>query len=466
MSEVKMPKGIFYIVGNEAAERFSYYGMRGILVVFMTKYLMSSMGQEDHMTDAQAMVWYHNFASAVYFFPLIGALISDIFWGKFKTILTLSILYCLGHLSLAFMDIHMMTAILEPRTWLALGLGLIAVGSGGIKPCVSAHVGDQFDASTKTLLDKVFGLFYFSINFGSMFATLLIPLMLEWYGPAVAFGLPGVLMFIATLVFYQGRHEFVSMPPAGWEVYKRDMFSKEGLKTLGGLGMIYAFIAFFWALYDQTGSSWILQSENMDRMVDLGFTSFELLPSQIQTVNPIMVMAFIPIFTLGIYPLVGKFVKVTPLRKIGAGFFMTGAAFAIIAVAEQLIQAGQTPSMVWQFWAYAVITAAEVLISITALEFSYSQAPNSMKSFIMAVFLLSVSMGNLFTSAVNAFIQNPDGTSSLEGASYFWFFSGLIVVAGVLFAIVASFYKEKTYLQDHSRAEEHWDPLAVINKDA
>lgn len=456
----KMPKGVYYIVGNEAAERFSYYGMRGILVIFMTKYLMSSMGQEDQMTQAQAMVWYHNFASAVYFFPLFGALLSDIFWGKFKTILTLSVVYCLGHLSLAFMDIHFMTQILEPRTWLAIGLGLIAVGSGGIKPCVSAHVGDQFDASKKTLLDKVFSLFYFSINFGSMFATLLIPLMLKWYGPAVAFGLPGILMFVATVVFYQGRHEFVSMPPAGWDVYKKDMFSAEGLKTLGGLGVIYAFIAFFWALYDQTGSSWILQAENMDRMVNLGFTSFELLPSQIQTINPILVMAFIPIFTLGVYPLAGKFVKVTPLRKIGAGFFVTGAAFALVAITEQMIQAGQTPSIMWQFWAYVVITAAEVLISITALEFSYSQAPNSMKSFIMAVFLLSVSLGNLFTSAVNSFIQNPDGTSALEGASYYWFFSILIVVAGALFAVVSSFYKEKTYLQDHSKAEEHWDPLA------
>ena len=466
LSTTKMPKGVFYIVGNEAAERFSYYGMRGILVIFMTKYLMSSAGQGDGMTDAQAMVWYHNFASAVYFFPLFGALLSDIFWGKFKTILVLSGVYCLGHLSLAFMDIHFMTAILEPRTWLAIGLGLIAVGSGGIKPCVSAHVGDQFDATKKSLLDKVFSLFYFSINFGSMFATLLIPKMLEWYGPAVAFGLPGVLMFIATLIFYQGRHEFVSMPPAGWAVYKKDMFSKEGLRTLGSLGVIYAFIAFFWALYDQTGSSWILQSKNLDRMVDLGFYSFELLPSQIQTINPILVMLFIPLFTFGIYPLVGKFIKVTPLRKIGAGFFVTGAAFAIVAYTEQLIQSGQTPSMLWQFFAYTVITAAEVLISITALEFSYAQAPNSMKSFIMAVFLLSVSMGNLFTSAVNAFIQNPDGTSALQGASYYWFFTALIVAVGALFAVASSFYKEKTYLQDHSQAEEHWDPLANINKDA
>ena len=96
MSTAKMPKGVYYIVGNEAAERFSFYGMKSILVIFMTKYLMTSMGQDDNMNQEQAMVWYHNFTSAVYFFPLFGALLSDIFWGKFKTILSLSLVYCLG----------------------------------------------------------------------------------------------------------------------------------------------------------------------------------------------------------------------------------------------------------------------------------------------------------------------------------------------------------------------------------
>ncbi|MGH1468429.1 MAG: MFS transporter, partial [Bdellovibrionales bacterium] len=170
---------------------------------------------------------------------------------------------------------------------------------------------------------------------------------------------------------------------------------------------------------------------------------------------PILVMLFIPLFTFGIYPFADKFAKVTPLRKIGAGFFVTGLSFALVAYTEQMIQSGLTPSIMWQFAAYVIITAAEVLISITALEFSYTQAPNSMKSFIMAVFLLSVSMGNLFTSAVNSFIQNDDGTLLLEGASYYWFFTILIVVVGVFFMIPAYFYKEETYMADHSKAVDH-----------
>jgi POT family proton-dependent oligopeptide transporter len=353
------------------------------------------------------------------------------------------------------MDLHIATSLLEPRTWLAVGLGLIAIGSGGIKPCVSAHLGDQVDENHKDVLDDLFSYFYFAINFGSTFSTLMIPFVLEYYGPGLAFGIPGVLMFIATLIFYIGRNEFVAMPAAGWQLYRDELFSKKGLKSLLGLGVLYIFIAPFWALFDQTGSAWVLQAEKMDLGVNLGFMSFEMLPSQVQVINPILVMAFIPIFTLYIYPFAEKFVKVTAKRKIGVGFFFAAASFAVIAVAEQLIQTGHTPSVAWHFWAYVLITMGEILISITALEFSYTQAPNSMKSFIMAVFLLSVSLGNVFTAQVNKFIQNADGTVMLQGASYYWFFVYVILGAGVLYCIASTFYKEESYLQDHHLAEEH-----------
>ena len=131
-----MPPGVPYIIGNEAAERFSFYGMRAILVVFMTKYLMSAQGQPDYMTDEQANAWYHLFVGWVYIFPLVGAVVADVFLGKYLTIISLSLVYCLGHLTLALND---------TRSGLArVGLALIAIGSGGIKPCVSANVGDQF----------------------------------------------------------------------------------------------------------------------------------------------------------------------------------------------------------------------------------------------------------------------------------------------------------------------------------
>lgn len=450
----KMPRGVYYIIGNEAAERFSFYGMKAILMIFMTKYILDSQGQEAFFTGPKASEWYHYFVAAVYFFPLLGALLADLFLGKYKTIIGLSIVYCLGHLVLATMEVPFVLSIAEPKTLLAVGLGLIALGSGGIKPCVSAHVGDQFDSSKKALIDKVFSYFYLSINFGSFFSYLIIPVTLELYGPSVAFGIPGILMFIATIIFYMGRHEYISMPAAG-ATFLKDLFSRDGIFALLKLSLLYSVISVFWALYDQTGSSWMLQVDKLDRIVNLGFTSFTLLPAQVQAINPILVLIYIPLFTLLIYPFFERYVKVTPLRKISVGFFLTALSFAVVAMTEQWIQNGATPSMLWQVLAFVLITAAEILISITALEFSYTQAPNSMKSFVMALFMLSISLGNIITANVNGLVEKDKalGFNMLSGANYFWFFTVIVTWAGIIFIIISYFYKEKTYLQDHKLAE-------------
>ena len=299
-----------------------------------------------------------------------------------------------------------------------IGLTLIAIGSGGIKPCVSAHVGDQFGASNQHLLSRVFGWFYFSINFGSTFSTLLIPWMLEHWGPTWAFGLPGILMMLATFVFWMGRRVFIHIPPGG-NAFLRESFSKEGLASVGKLVIIYFFIAIFWSLWDQTGSAWVLQAAHLD----LNFLGWKPLPSQIQVLNPIFTLTFIPIFNYAIYPAINRVFKLTPLRKIGLGLFLTATCFLIPAWLETQIAAGAKPGLGWQVLAFALITGAEVMVSITGLEFAYTQAPKRMKSLVMSFYLLSVSLGNLFTALVNHFIQNPDGTSKLAGAAYYNFFS-------------------------------------------
>ncbi len=202
----QMPPGIPYIVGNEAAERFNFYGMRAILTVYMTKYLLDRSGALAPMTDNDANKWYHLFLSANYFFPTFGAIISDAFWGKYNMIIRLSLVYCLGSVVLA-LD--------HTRLGLTLGLTLIAIGAGGIKPCVSSHVGDQFGSLNQPLLSRAFGWFYFSVNFGSFFSILLIPKLLKYYGPLPAFGVPAVLMLLAAYVFWMGRHKFAHIPPGG-----------------------------------------------------------------------------------------------------------------------------------------------------------------------------------------------------------------------------------------------------------
>ena len=459
-----MPPGVPYIVGNEAAERFSFYGMKAILTIFMTQHLLNSSGALDVMNKEDAMFYYHLFTMGVYFFPILGGILADKVWGKYCTILSLSIVYCFGHLALA---------VDETRIGLFTGLILITLGAGGIKSCVSANVGDQFGPSNSHLLAKVFSWFYFSINLGSFFSTLLTPWLLNnpAYGPKWAFGVPGVLMGVATLCFWLGRWKYVHIPPAKEKFFK-ETFSPEGLQALAKLSVIYIFVSPFWALFDQTGSSWVLQLKQMNRQLfpdslssffsglssTLGLNSswitYEVLPSQIQAANPMLVMMMIPLCSCVIYPLVGRFVRVTPLRKISTGLFLGAAAFAVSALIESSITSGHSPHYFWQLLAYVILTAAEVMVSITCLEFSYSQAPKKMKSVIMGVYLLSISLGNLFTAGVNYFIPNGDGTSKLEGAGYFWFFAILMGLVATAFIGVAANYRERTYIQDEQPAEQ------------
>lgn len=470
----KLPSGIGFIIGNEAAERFSFYGMRSVLLAYMTIYLVQPNGESAIFNEKEAEAWVHLFVGSAYFFPLIGGILADAFWGKYRTILSLSLFYCLGHGCLAMMGI-----LGDTRTLLFAGLVLIAMGAGGIKPCVSAHVGDQFNIRNNHLLTQVFGWFYFSINIGAFLSGLLTPFLLEstrevgslgeriypivepWvgeklvnepiFGPHYAFGLPGILMAIATFIFWLGRKQFAHIPPRG-TIYFKETFSGENLAAILRLCSIFAFVVIFWALFDQIGTLWQIQARSLDRVLPdwiplIGGS--EMLAAQVSAIwNPLFILLLIPVFSYIIYPFFSQFFEVTPLRKIGFGLWIMGFAFTLVALLQERIDLGESPNMGWQILACLLLTASEVLVSITCLEFAYTQAPKEMKSFVMAIFLLTVSLGNYFTSAVKFFIINEDGSSKLPGSSEFWFWTVLVFIAALIFIRVSKNYVVKEYLQE------------------
>ncbi len=398
----RMPAGIPFIIVNEFAERFCYYGINSILSVYLAQYLL--------MGDARAVTWQALFKSAAYLFPLLGAIVSDVFWAKFRTIMVFSLVYTAGCFLLAFS---------HNQFQLAGGLFLVAFGTGGIKPCVSTNVGDQFTDDNQHLIERAFSWFYLSINAGALISIWLCPILLPAYGPAWAFGVPGAMMAVSTLVFWLGRNQYAVVPPAG-RAWLIEVFSAEGLRTILGLAVIYIFIAVYWSLWDQSnGSTWTLQatSDLMDK--DLGF-GLHILPAQIQVTNGLFILLLAPLFSYAVYPFCERFFRVTPLRKIAAGLFVIAGSFLIIAWIQARIQHGHAVSVWWQILAYFVLTASEVLVSITALEFSYKQAPLKMKSFIMALFLVSTSLGNLFTAGVNAWMVEPVTTQAIETGAQTW----------------------------------------------
>jgi POT family proton-dependent oligopeptide transporter len=295
----------------------------------------------------------------------------------------------------------------------------------------------------------VFGWFYFSINLGAFASMLLTPYLRDRFGPHVAFGVPGVLMFAATAVFWSGRYKFIHIPPGGLR-FDRQSFSVEGLRVVGRLAGLYLFVAVFWCLFDQTGAAWIGQARRMNRQL----WAHEVLPDQVQAFNSLLVLSFIPLFTYVVYPAISRFFPLTPLRKISIGLFLAGISYAGCAGIEHAFEAGHQPHIAWQLVNYVVLTAAEIMVSITCLEYSYTQAPKTMKSFVMAVFFLSVSLGNLITWAVNRAIQDEAGQSIISESSYYWLFTCLMLATAVGFIFFARNFREQTHLQDEERMKD------------
>lgn len=468
----RFPRSVPYIIGNEAAERFSFYGMRSILTLFLVKQFFNPTGSAAlaQQADAHANKLNHLFVMVAYALPFVGGMVADWFTGKYKLILYISVVYCFGHLLLAMFDTSL--------NGFEIGMLVVAIGAGGIKSCVSANVGDQFDASNQDLLSKVYGWFYFSINAGSMLSTVAIPIVYKYYGPKWAFGIPGILMALATVIFFMGRKKYVKVPPQGvnrnnlvfitW--YALTHLSKkkpgqslldiakenydpervEGVKAVYRVISVFFFALAFWAVWDQCLSEWTLYAAKMDRNINLGFASFQIEPGSMSTFNTVFLLLFIPLFNYVIYPGLDKIgLKTTPLRRLGFGLILTALSFVVIGFTHVSIDHGGSPSMWWQVLAFLILSAAEVLVSITGLEYAYTHSPKSMKSTMSGIWFLVVSFGNLITALVNGLIEDGGWwAKNLKGANYEWFFVAFISVFIIVFLIVSPRLKERNYITD------------------
>lgn len=453
MKDQKFPSGIPFIIGNEAAERYSFYGMKAILYIFLTFFIKNKMGEIEPLGDAAATLWVHVFIFAAYGLSIFGALISDIFWGKYKTIVYLSLIYIMGHFVLA---------LFETKTGFIFGLGLIAIGAGGIKPCVSAHVGDQFEEKNKHLIEKMYSYFYMTINIGSIVAYISAePILRNEYliskglNSIIAFGLPGVLMTLALIIFVLGKNKYIAVKPAGWKLYKEELFSKKGKELLKTLVPIYLFTSVFFALFDQTSSTWVNQADNalMNKNINLGFTQFEFYPSQIGFFNPLLIIIFIPIVTHLVYPFLRTKTNLTYIKRISIGFIITAFSFTIIYYIQHRLDNGIETSILLQILAYIFLTLGEIFVSITALEFSYTQAPNRMKSFVLSFYLLSIALGNLIVIVSTLLLENESGELNISWSSFFLLYTILMYVTFILFTFLFRNYKDKIYIQTRENLE-------------
>src|SRR5262249_36703138 len=207
----------------------------------------------------------------------------------------------------------------------------------------------------------------------------------------------------------------------------------EGVRAVWGIAKVFALCTIWWGLWNQQSSTWVVQASHMDLTV-FGYT-FQ--PAQLQDLNAIFVVAGIPLLSRGPYRWSERAgVKPTPVRRMKVGMFLMVPAFACAALIEHAIAAGQTPSCVWQVPQFLLLSISEILISATALEFAYKQAPKSMKSIIMAIWFLTISLGSLMPPFVPKL--NP-----FSGPSFYWFFAILMTIAAFLFLLITAGFREK-----------------------
>ena len=358
----RYPKGVFFMLGNEFCERFSFYGMRAILTLYLI--------EEHHFSDSTASFFYHAFISLAYFSPLFGSIAADNYLGRFRVILWVSLFYVFGHALLSIGAVPYIHHSIRSSLDIG-GLIIIALSTGGIKPCVSAFAADQFEENRYQERAQFFSFFYFSINAGSLVAIMLTPILrgrVQCFGSQycfpLAFGVPGVLMLFAFFIFLFGW-KFYKITPAGkgnviWKVFKcittaikgkvqakiRRQDTAEhwldyatpkysdslvaGVKSLVAVSILFIPVVFFWALFDQQGSTWVLQARRLDGRVGW----FTILPDQMNTFNPLIVLIMVPIFEAFIYPALRRVCKITPLRKMAAGGCLAALAFVLAGLLQ------------------------------------------------------------------------------------------------------------------------------------
>ncbi|EHB15964.1 Solute carrier family 15 member 1 [Heterocephalus glaber] len=367
------PLSIFFIVVNEFCERFSYYGMRALLVLYFRNFI----GWNDDLSTAI----YHTFVALCYLMPILGALIADSWLGKFKTIIWLSIIYTIGQGLISISSINDLTdhnhdgtpdSIPTHVALSMIGLVLIALGTGGIKPCVSAFGGDQFEEGQEKQRNRFFSIFYLAINAGSLLSTIITPILrVQQCGIhtqqacyPLAFGVPAALMAVSLIVFVTGSRMYKKFQPPGnimgkvakcigfaiknrfrhrskefpkrkhwldWakEKYEERLISQ--IKMVTRVMFLYIPLPMFWALFDQQGSRWTLQATTMTGRIG----AIEIQPDQMQTVNAILIVIMVPIFDAVIYPLIAKCgLNFTSLKRMTVGMFLASMAFVVAAIVQ------------------------------------------------------------------------------------------------------------------------------------
>jgi dipeptide/tripeptide permease len=404
------PAGFWFLFWGELAERFSYYGVRALLILYMIEALK--------FEDARAAQVVFAYKAACHLLPLAGGLLSDCLLGKYWAIVGFSFPYILGHLMMGGQGLPS----------LYFGLVLLAVGAGVVKPNLSPLMGltyDQKRPGDAPLRTEAFALFSFTGYLGLLLASLALPLVARHYGYQVAFMVPAALMAVALIIFAAGKRYYaaecnsVDAAPAA---------SQAPWQGLGRLFGVFALVSIWWCVCDQDDTLWtIFAARHMDMRIPGGWV---VEPNQLVAVKPILCLCFIPAVNVLGKRLARRGVWMAAAMKLRYGFLLMALAASLLAVAGGLALRGDKVSVLWMIAALSLLTLSEVIVVLTGLELAFAAAPANMKSVITACWLLTVSVGNALMIPIAPLY------SLLGPGNFFALMAGLMVASAAMLPFV------------------------------
>ncbi|HEY7229749.1 MAG TPA: peptide MFS transporter [Pseudolabrys sp.] len=385
------PRALSYLFATEMWERFSYYGMRALLVLYMVKYLLEPerirhvIGLSAFRTALEnifgplaaqpfASHIYGFYTGLVYLTPIIGGLLADRILGRRRTVIAGAALMAIGHFIMAFEQLFL------------FALGLLILGNGAFKPNISTQVGELY-APDDRRRDRAFSIFYVGINLGAFLAPLVCGTLGEEFGwhygfAAAGFGMTTGLIIYLLATPHLPEDEFVlrKRPPAP--------IDRNARRSIAALLLLFVPVSLFWATYEQQGNTIALWA---DQFTDRRFFGADIPVTWFQAFNPLMIFAFTP-FIVAFWRYQGRNEPSTPM-KLALGCFLTALAYLTMVAAAWNAGTGKA-SWIWLLAYFVIITIGELYLSPTGLSLVTKVAPASLLSMMMGIWLATSFAGN------------------------------------------------------------------------
>jgi proton-dependent oligopeptide transporter, POT family len=416
------PRALAYLFTTEMWERFSYYGMRALLVLYMVKYLFTPQSSTEVLGLASfkhglefvfgplapqplASQIYGFYTGLVYLTPIFGGLVADRVLGQRRTVIIGATLMAIGHFMMAFEHLFL------------VALGFLILGNGAFKPNISTQVGSLYPPGDRRR-DRAFSIFYVGINLGAFLAPLVCGTLGEELGWHYGFMAAGIGMTIGLIIYLAATPHL-----------PRDAFEKRAApdatldakawQSIAALLLLFAPVSLFWATYEQQGNTITLWA---DQFTDRHFLGGEIPVTWFQAFNPFMIFAFTP-FIIALWRWQRESEPATS-TKLAMGCLINALAY-LVMVAAAWSAGGGKASWLWLFFYFVVITVGELYLSPTSLSLVTKIAPKTLLSMMMGVWLA--------TSFVGGFLAGYLGTfwSTMDKANFFLMLALISSAAGV-----------------------------------